>query len=138
MTLLDTNVIIYAFELESPFHKWSVRMIADSVAGDGGAINAVSLAEVCVGEEEPESVADRIRSWGVDILNVPVAAAPVCACAFRLYGTRRPSGFGERVSRMPLPDFFIGAHAQIMKWDLVTADADRFRTYFPSVHLITP
>jgi hypothetical protein len=39
---------------------------------------------------------------------------------------------------MPLPDFFIGAHAEIMGWTLATADADRYRTYFPKVKLKTP
>jgi predicted nucleic acid-binding protein len=29
-------------------------------------------------------------------------------------------------------------HAQIMGWPLATADAGRFRTYFPSVTLLTP
>jgi len=39
---------------------------------------------------------------------------------------------------MPLPDFFIGAHAQIMGWQLATADEGRFQTYFPSVALMMP
>jgi predicted nucleic acid-binding protein len=38
----------------------------------------------------------------------------------------------------PLPDFFIGAHAQVMGWTLATADESRFTTYFPSVRLLTP
>jgi len=37
-----------------------------------------------------------------------------------------------------LPDCFIGAHAEVMGYSLATADASRFRTYFPKVPLITP
>jgi hypothetical protein len=55
--------------------------IADAVAGDGAAIDAVSLAELCVGEADPPTVADRARGWGVEILDVPAAAAEVCARA---------------------------------------------------------
>ena len=62
MILLDTNVLIYAFDLDSPFCQWSRETIASAVAGDGAAINAVSLAEICVGDADPPTVADRIRS----------------------------------------------------------------------------
>ncbi len=37
-----------------------------------------------------------------------------------------------------LPDFFIGAHAQVMGWTILTRDTRRYRTYFPTVPLITP
>jgi predicted nucleic acid-binding protein len=39
---------------------------------------------------------------------------------------------------VPLPDFFIGAHAQLNGWELVTNDPDRVRNYFPAVRLVTP
>jgi predicted nucleic acid-binding protein len=39
---------------------------------------------------------------------------------------------------MPLPDFFIGAHAKAMAWELATADRGRFHAYFPSLSLKTP
>ena len=104
----------------------------------GAAIDAVSLAEVCVGESNPETTADTIRRWGVDTLDIPVAAAQVSARAYREYRERRRERSGKDSPHMPLPDFFIGAHAQVMGWRLATADEGRIKTYFPSVLLITP
>ncbi len=136
MILLDTNVLISAFDAESPFSAWARDVIADAVGSEGAAINAVSLAEICVGDAEPATVADRVRSWGVEILDVPAAAADVCARAYRRYRKRRNPESG--VPAMPLPDFFIGAHAKIMGFTLATADKGRFKTYFPSVPLKMP
>lgn len=138
MILLDTNVLIYAFDPDAPFCHWARETIADAVAGDGAAINAVSLAEICVGDAEPATVADRIRSWGVEIIDVPAAAADVCASAYRKYRKERMSQTSAPSPAMPLADFFIGAHAKIMGWELATADQGRFHTYFPSVSLRMP
>jgi predicted nucleic acid-binding protein len=138
MILLDTNVLVYAFDSDSPFCKWARETIADAVTDGGAAINAVSLAEICVGDADPSTAADRIRSWGVEILDVPAAAADVCAGAYLRYRKRRMSHPDSQVPTMPLPDFFIGAHAKIMGWDLATADRGRFHTYFPSVTLKLP
>ena len=84
MILLDTNVLIYAFDPHSPFCQWARETIVGAVAGDGAAINAVSLAEICVGDSDPPTVADRIRRWGVEILDVPAVAADLCAKAYRV------------------------------------------------------
>lgn len=138
MILLDTNVLIYAHEAESPHRPWARVTIGGAVAAGGAAVNAVSLAEVCVGDEEPDSVADRVRSWGVEVLDLPAAAAPTCARAYAAYRQRRAEESGKASPQLPLPDFFIGAHAEIMGWTLATADPQRFRTYFPSVGLATP
>ena len=138
MILLDTNVLIYAFEPESRFHQWGRETIADAVAGEGAAINAVSLAEICVGDADPATVADRVRSWGIEILDIPVAAAEVSARAIQLYLRRKQTSMSEARVGVPLPDFFIGAQAEIMGWKLATADQGRFKTYFPSVEFETP
>lgn len=138
MILLDTNVLIYAFDSDSPLGEWARETIAGAVAGDGAAISAVSLAELCVGDADPPTVADRVRSWGVVIVDVPAAAAEPCGRAYRGYRKRRRSSPGTAVPTMPLPDFFIGAHAEVMRWELATADRGRFKTYFPAVELRMP
>jgi len=136
--LLDTNVLIYASTPRSPFLGWAREVIAEEVSGDGAATSVVSIAEICVGDAEPDTVAERIRSWGVVVLDVPAAAAEPCARAFREYRERRKSASDRDAPPLPLPDFFIGAHAEIMGWPIATADEGRFRTYFPSVVLKTP
>lgn len=138
MILLDTNVLIYAFDPNSPFYHWARETIAKGVASEGAAINAVSLAEICVGDADPQTVGERVRSWGVEILDVPAAVAEACAEAYSRYRKRHMSQSGGPISDMPLPDFFIGAHAKILSWDLATADTGRFGTYFPSISLETP
>jgi len=60
------------------------------------------------------------------------AAGWLAAQAFMKY---RGSG-GAKTS--PLPDFYIGAHAEVDDLTLVTRDAARYKTYFPNVTLISP
>jgi predicted nucleic acid-binding protein len=138
MTLLDTNVLIYASDPRSKFCRWARQTIAGGVSGDGASVNAVAVAEVCVGDSDPSRVADRIRSWGVSVLDVPAAASEVCARAYLAYRRKRKAESGKDAPSVPLPDFFIGAHAQVMGWTIATADEERFRTYFPAVPLKTP
>jgi predicted nucleic acid-binding protein len=63
---------------------------------------------------------------------VPYEAAFLAGKCFVAY--RRRSGTKER----PLPDFFIGAHAAVSGYQLLTRDAARYRTYFPRLALIAP
>ena len=138
MTLLDTNVLIYASTAGAEYHDWARHTVAAAVASTGAAINAVSVAEICVGTDQPASEIGRIRSWGVQILDIPSAAAEVCAAAYRTYRESRQLQAGGEAPLVPLPDFFIGAHAETMGWPIATADVSRVKTYFPSVRLITP
>ena len=138
MILVDTNILIYAFSPDSSFHFWSRRTLAKAAARSEAFVNAVILAELCVGDSDPKSVMERVRSWGVQRLDLPAAAAPICAAAFRSYLLRRED-LGRRVDlRMPLPDFFIGSHAQLLGCKIATADRGRYKTYFPQVKLLSP
>ena len=138
MIFLDTNVLIDASDPESPFHKWSVETIARHVAGDGVMINPIVLTEICVGEARPDKAADTIRSWGIEIVDLPVACAESCARAYNAFRAARKKTKGPAAPAMPLPDFFIGAHAEVLRIPLATADVGRYRAYFPTVKLLTP
>jgi len=138
MILLDSNVLIYSSEISAQHQAWARQIIADAVSTEGAAINTICLAEICVGAEHSATAADRIRGWGIEILDVPAAAAELCAKAYQQYQENRWQQSGKTSPRIPLPDFFIGAHAQIMDWTLATADVSKIKTYFPSVRLATP
>ena len=65
-------------------------------------------------------------------LPLPYSAGWLAAAAFLKY--RRSGG----VKTSPLPDFYIGAHAEAEGLVLVTRDPVRYRTYFPKVRLVAP
>jgi len=138
MILVDTNVVIDARDSSQANHAWAVRLIEEAVAGEGGGINAVALAELCAGSPKPEDIAPEIRKLGLEIFDLPAAASETCGAAYRRYSTARRASGGGTAPKIPLPDFFIGAHAEIMKWKLATRDAERISKYFPKVQLLTP
>ena len=138
MILLDTNVIIDAHRGAGNDRLRAMNLISLAVTGSGAAINCVTLAELYAGPRRGEDIEEDMRRAGVAILDVPIATAAICGRAYRRYRlARRRSGRGEAPS-MPLPDFFIGAHAELLGWKLATRDVERYRIYFPAVELIEP
>jgi predicted nucleic acid-binding protein len=138
MTLLDTNVIVDAMDEGQEHHLWAWNQIKDAVSADGGGISAVTLAELYAWERNPAEVEPQIRSLGITVHAVPAEAAAICGAAYRRYATARRNSGGSLPPKMPLADFFIGAHAEVMGWKIATRDQGHFEKYFPSVVLLTP
>ena len=138
MTLIDTNVVIDARDSSQANHAWAVGQIEQAVTGEGGGINAVALAELCAGSPSPADVEPEIRKLGLEIFDLPAAVSETCGAAYRRYVLARRASGGGMAPKIPLPDFFIGAHAQVMKWKLATRDAERISKYFPKASLLTP
>jgi predicted nucleic acid-binding protein len=68
----------------------------------------------------------------LQMLEIPKEALFLAGKAFLQYRKNRGT------KRSPLPDFYIGAHAAILGMDLITRDESRYRTYFPTIKLISP
>jgi predicted nucleic acid-binding protein len=136
MTLFDSSVIIDARDDSSPWHDWAIGQIEHFGSTEGAGVNVVVLAEVSVRMEEPAAMGEMLLSWGMELLPLPVAAAAPAAKAFARYLKQRQKS--QEISKVPQPDFFIGAHAAAEGLKLVTRDPERIKTYFPSVKLVVP
>jgi predicted nucleic acid-binding protein len=95
-------------------------------------INAIIYAEVSIGFQRIEDLESAIPANLYLRDPLPIEAAFLAGKAFLRY--RRRGGARAR----PLPDFYIGAHAAVANHRLLTRDARRYRTYFPSIELIAP
>ena len=138
MILLDTNVVIDARDSSQAYHAWAVRQIEQALTGGGGAINVVTLAELCAGSPNAAEIEPEIRTLGLQILELPAAAGTACGAAYRRYAAARRASGGGPASRTPLPDFFIGAHAAMAGATLLTRDPRPYRKYFPGLDIIAP
>jgi predicted nucleic acid-binding protein len=139
LILLDTSVVIDAQNTASAFYRWSNQVISEGIATDGVGINAITLAELSSADRvDSEAVQAELHSAGVRIIDLPARAASICGQAYKRYRLSRKKSRGGQPPSVPLPDFFIGAHAELMGWKLATRDVERYRIYFPAVELIEP
>ena len=95
-------------------------------------ISPIIYAEISIGFNQSEELEAALPETFFRRDPLPYTAAFLAGQSFLDYRRRG----GEK--RSPLPDFYIGAHAAILGMTLLTRDVNRYRTYFPSVPLITP
>lgn len=84
------------------------------------------------GNRKIEELESALTRSGFQMLEIPKEALFLAGKAFLRYRKNRG------MIRSPLPDFYIGAQAAIFDMDLITRDVTRYRTYFPTVGLISP
>ena len=131
-TLVDTNVLVDVAVRDPLFLTWSRSALAKAEQTGPLVINPVIYAEFSVRYESLDEVETLLPHEHFIREALPWPAAFAAGAAFRKY---RASGGGrDRV----LPDFLIGAHAVIRDYQILTRDPKGYRSYFPSVPLITP
>jgi predicted nucleic acid-binding protein len=131
-TLLDSNVLIDVLEDRPTWRDWSIRQIEANSAVGSLIINQIIYAEVSAPYAPQAEFDERLELPWLKREDLPWEAAFLAAKAHLVY---RAKG-GLRSSA--LPDFLIGAHAQVSGYRLLTRDAARIRTYFPTVDIIAP
>ncbi|MGA1343396.1 MAG: type II toxin-antitoxin system VapC family toxin [Hyphomonas sp.] len=131
-TLVDSSVLLDLVTDDPVWGAWSLRHL-DAAAGLGPVlINPVVYSEVSVGYARIEDFDRLLADAGLPVAELPRSALFLAGKAFLRY--RRTGGLRTGV----LPDFFIGAHAAITGMRLLTRDAARVASYFPTLDLVTP
>ncbi len=130
--LFDSNVLLDIATADAAWLPWAEARFREVEAQGPILVNPIIYAEIAPAFATREALEQWLAPAVFQRLSLPYAAGWRAAQAFVQY---RRAG-GARSS--PLPDFYIGAHAEVEGLTLVTRDAARYRTYFPLVKLIAP
>ncbi len=130
--LVDSNVILDVATEDPTWGEWSARALARAADRSVLVINPIVFAEVSVGFLRVEDLEEALPPEIYRRDPLPYEAAFLGGKSFLSYRRRG----GRRA--VPLPDFYIGAHAAVAGHQLLTRDAARYRTYFPRLTLIAP
>src|SRR5277367_4119776 len=130
--LIDANVLLDVMTEDAHWLAWSAGAIERAADRHRLVINPVIYAEVSMRYSRIEELDAALPKTMFDREAIPYEAAFLAGKSFLAY--RRRGG----TKQSPLPDFFIGAHAAVAGYLLMTRDETRYRTYFPKLSLIAP
>ena len=131
-TLVDSCVILDVATGDPRWAQWSASRMAEALDAGRVVINPLIYVEVSVGYRSAEELDDLLPASDYEREPLPYRAGFAAGKAYLRY---RRSGGGKR---SPMPDFYIGAHAAVAGYRLLTRDASRYRTYFPKLELVVP
>lgn len=132
MLLVDTNVLVDVLENDPEWADWSIGQLRAQAKVHRLAINPVIYNELSLAFSTVEALDKTIEDLGLALVEVPRPALFLAGKAFVRY--RRQGGNKSNV----LADFFIGAHAAVSRYLLLTRDTRRYSSYFADVTLIAP
>jgi predicted nucleic acid-binding protein len=130
--LVDSNVLFDILTEDARWQPWSSRALAQAADDGRLVINPIVYAELSVGFDTIEEADNALPTTIFDREPIPYDAAFLAAKAYAAYRRRA----GTKTS--PLPDFYIGAHAAVSGYRILTRDVARYRAYFPRLTLIAP
>lgn len=132
MIIVDTNVLVDVIQNDPVWADWSLQQLLAHSQVHELVINPVIYAELSMMYEFIDVLEAALAKAQLQLNELPRPALFLAGKAFLRY--RRQGGGKQNV----LPDFFIGAHAAVAGCAVLTRDPRRYRSYFPTVDLITP
>lgn len=130
--LVDSNVLLDVATNDKTWSAWSETALAQCAEQATLIINPIVYAEVSIGYTTIEALDAALQRKLFQREPLPWEAGFLAGKCFLQYRRRG----GQRSS--PLPDFYIGAHAAVSGLAILTRDAARYRTYFPTVEILGP
>ena len=132
MILVDTSVLFDILNDDPTWADWSQSAFEIALGTGSAFINDIIYAELSVRFDSVDDVEAAIAGLGLQHAATPKPALLLAGKAFQRYRARGGTRTGV------LSDFFIGAHAAVEGWQLLTRDPTRIRSHFPTVELIAP
>ena len=130
--LVDTNVLVDVLEDDPEWADWSIGQLRTQSRVHRLVINPVIYAELSLTFSTVEALDEVLAGMQLPVVEMPRSALFLAGKAFAQY--RRRGGTTGNV----LADFFIGAHAAVAGWPILTRDGSRYQSYFPTVNLVMP
>jgi predicted nucleic acid-binding protein len=130
--LVDSNVLLDVLTEDPAWFEWSAGALEELAEDHVLAINPIIYAEVSIGFSRIEDLDAALPPEVLEQEPLPWPAGFLAGKCFLRYRERG----GAR--RSPLPDFYIGAHAALTQYVLLTRDATRYLTYFPHLRIYAP
>jgi len=130
--LVDSNVLLDLMTEDTRWLSWSAEAVESAADRFRLLINPIIYAEVSMRYSRIEDLEAALPKAMLDREAIPYEAAFLAGKCFLVYRQRGGA------KRSPLPDFFIGAHAAVAGYRLLTRDAARYRGYFPRLSFDRP
>ena len=131
-TIVDTNVFIDLLGSDTVQRRWSVEALRTCSEQGRLILSPIVWAELAASPLSERQLVDSLSWLNLVREQFSFASAALAGHAHRTY--RQAGGVRDRT----LPDFLIGAQAATGEHRLLTRDAARYRSYFPSLDIISP
>jgi predicted nucleic acid-binding protein len=131
MIIIDSNIILDIITKDTNWYDWSSDQLKNLAEYNQLIINDIIYSEISVGFNRIEEL-ENILEDSFIIQSIPKEALFLAGKIFLQY----KKSLGTKTST--LPDFFIGAHASVLKLPLLTRDKKRYKNYFPKLEIISP
>lgn len=130
--LIDSNILIDIFSDSPEWYKWSRDNLTYLSQMTELFINPVIYSKISIGFSKIEELERCLNVLPVKMSEIPREALFLAGKAFLNYRKNK----GNKSAS--LPDFYIGAHAAVKRWQIITRDPKRMSFYFPSLEIISP
>ena len=129
---IDSCVLLDLFTDDPTWGEWSEGILERYSQTNTIYINSIVYTEVSIGFKNIEELEKAITELEIKVLEIPREALFLTGKVYLKYRKNK----GTKTS--PLPDFLIGAHVTVSKFNLITRDISKYKTYFPQARLIYP
>ena len=127
--IFDSNIVLYMLD-EPPGSE--IYDSIENVRDEATCINEIVFAEVATRFRSVDVLEQTLEAFELPVERLTLAEFHRAGTAFSEY--RRRGGKRQAI----LPDFLIGAQAEMRGWPLVTRDRKGFASYFPELTIIDP